>query len=102
MEPFGDILAGSGSSDGEHQKYEVKLVANHCYVFIAASGPGIEDLDTLVRDPGGEIVQKDEEEDTWPTLVYCPEKSGNYQFEISVGEGKGRFHSQVWHTKNTR
>lgn len=96
LEPFSDIKTGSQRSSDNAQDYTIQLRSGQCYVFFAVGGRGIEDLDTGLRDPDGAIVIKDTGDDAWPMFPYCAERSGRYEYVVSVASGSGQYHFQVW------
>ncbi len=92
---------GHQTAAAEAETYAVELQKGQCYRLLAASGPGLTDLDAGILDPSGNVVLKDEANDTWPVLgifePYCPNVTGTHQVIMAVASGEGTYAFQLWH-----
>jgi len=101
MRPVTAVRTGEQSELDPVDLYTFEVPkAGACYRVYAASDRTVEDLDLLLRGPGGEGALADVTHDSWPVLPprepACFTAPGVYQLEVSVYRGSGRYALQVW------
>ena len=69
---------------GGRDRWRFELSANREYVVTAACDRNCSDTDLYIKSPGGKIVAMDEGEDDRPTVLFIPEQSGRYTFEVRM------------------
>ena len=95
MEAGGESLAKAGFSptgpvyfgalnQGESIIVGVQLDAGKSYKIVGACDRECKDLDIVLYDASGTVVDKDVEEDDVPIVEYRPSSTGKYRIEISM------------------
>ena len=99
MIPDGDVTRGR-LAVGDDLDVVAVLRAGLCYKVLGQGGPGVEDLDLVVHDPNGVLLQRDASEHDRPVIgverAICPAESGVYRIVVSMRRGAGEFAVQRW------
>ena len=104
MRAITPIVAGSQTQSDPAARYTFHVARpGSCYRVFAVGGPGVSDLDLLVRGRDPEGVVADLTSDPFPVLPpqgpLCFPEAGIYQLELSVHSGQGQYAVQVWGTE---
>lgn len=86
----------------ESQGLDVRLFpvqANRCYAFLAAAGPGVHDVDLLIRQKDGQLVTGDATRERDALAKLCAPAAGNYVLETHIYSGEGEYSLQVYELK---
>lgn len=68
---------------------DLRVVASHCILVVAAAVPSASDLDLELQDPAGNRVAEDAGHRGIETLSYCPPYSGTYRLQVRMFSGHG-------------
>lgn len=94
-EAYGEAARGQLAQGGE-RNINVTLDGGKCYAIVAIGESSVRNLDLIVRDSGGSIVDRDVSTDARPIIRVCAGESGTYQMKISMAEGAGNFAYQAY------
>ncbi len=89
-EPYGDTSRGE-LAEGAQREFQIELEGGKCYAILAVGDNGVRDIDLIVRDRGGNIVDRDIEADARPVVRVCPESSGTQSIDVRMASGGGEF-----------
>jgi len=71
---------------GEETSVPVPLVEGAEYMVVAYCGAGCDNLDLLLVDDAGEVIQKDDLPDAEPVLMFTAESTGYFQVRVLAVE----------------
>lgn len=94
-------IEGHVAEGGAIVTEKLPLVRGACYRVFAVGGPGIINLDVVMRSSRGVMLATDGSEDAWPIVqpdrpVCALEDDDGASVEISARRGAGRFAAEVW------
>lgn len=99
MIPHEGVVRGE-LAEGERRDFTSVLRAGLCYKVLAQGGAGVRDLDLVVYDANGVLLQRDATEDAHPVIgvqrAICPIDPGLYRIEVRMAAGGGPWAAQVW------
>lgn len=99
MIPHEPVVRGE-IAEGEQRDFTSVLRAGLCYKILAQGGPGVRDLDLLVYDQNGVLLQRDATQHERPVIgverAICPSDPGLYRFAIRMAQGGGTYAAQIW------
>ena len=78
---------------GQEESYNIVLAGGRCYVGIGAAETTVVDIDLLLENPAGALLDSDLEPHAEPVLRYCTPEGAGGQFKVRVRmvQGYGRF-----------
>ncbi len=71
---------------GQDMSVPVPLVVGAEYMVVAYCGEGCNNLDLLLVDDAGEVIQKDDLPDAEPVLMFTAERTGYFQVRVHAVE----------------
>lgn len=77
-------MAVASLETGQSISLNIHLEANTAYTFIASNAGGPGDIDLYLRDPAGQILEEDREDDNTPIIEYQISKAGEYQLQLHL------------------
>ncbi|MFW6052167.1 MAG: hypothetical protein ACODAU_13395 [Myxococcota bacterium] len=86
-----DEPARGNLTEGRNRDFTVELEGGKCYAILAVGDGGVRDLDLILRDPNGNTLDRDVEEDARPVVRVCPERSGAFTMRVQMRKGEGQF-----------
>jgi hypothetical protein len=89
-EGYGEPSRGALEEDAS-QTFQISLEGDKCYAILAVGDNGVRDLDLIVRDADGGIIDRDIEADARPVVRVCPEHDVEQGIEVRMASGSGRF-----------
>ncbi|MDQ3037787.1 MAG: hypothetical protein M3Y87_35665 [Myxococcota bacterium] len=99
MIPSEDVVRGE-LAEGERRDFTTVLRAGLCYKVLGQGGPGVRDLDLIVYDQNGVLLQRDATQDERPVIgvqrAICPQEPGLYRVEVRAVTGGGTYAAQIW------
>lgn len=81
----GSALMGGYLEEGKPLLVGRPLKAGRAYMFFGASSQD-EDVNIYVADEEGNIIARDEHDDSRPVLLFTPERDGNYTLALAMPE----------------
>ncbi|MBN1945888.1 MAG: hypothetical protein JW797_09435 [Bradymonadales bacterium] len=90
--PAADTLRGVMGQGQEH-RFQLRLAPARCYVILATGSPTVVDLDLLLSDAGGTVLDADEADDATPVLRRCMEEepAGPFTLIARMAAGYGEY-----------
>lgn len=99
MIPHEGVVRGE-LSEGERRDFTSVLRAGLCYKVLGQGGAGVRDLDLLVYDANGVLLQRDATQHEHPVIgierAICPLEPGLYRIEARMAAGGGPYAIQLW------
>jgi len=99
MRPHGAYAHGT-LEDGARRDHLLVLEQGRCYRVVAASGPGVEDLDLVLYDDGGMQLRQDRTADPYPMLgdgaEICPERGTAFRLQVRAYRGAGPYAYRIY------
>jgi hypothetical protein len=89
-EAYGDPSRGT-LEESASERFQISLEGDKCYAILAVGDNGVRDLDLIVRDAGGDVIDRDIEADARPVVRVCPEHDIDQAIEVRMASGAGRF-----------
>ncbi len=89
-EAYGDTARGS-LEESASQRFQIRLEGDKCYAILAVGDNGVRDLDLIVRDGSGGVIDRDIEADARPIVRVCPDRDVEQEIEVRMASGEGRF-----------
>jgi hypothetical protein len=87
-------------AEGTARDFSAALRAGLCYKVLGQGGPGVGDLDLLVYDQNGVLLQRDATVSAQPVIgvdrAICPTEPGLYRVEVRMARGGGPYAVQLW------
>ncbi len=98
MVPEGPVLTGT-LPEGRWVREQVLLRMGRCYRIVALAAEGVEDLDLMLVDPGGEPVAHDGSVGRAAALgadgSICLADSGLFQLRLKAFSGSGSYRARL-------
>lgn len=98
MEPHGDAWAGE-LDRGQTADHQTVLEGSRCYKVLGVGGPDVDDLDLMIFDPNGVLVDQDDGTDEVPVLglttAVCPSQGGMFRVHVRMFRGRGAYRVQA-------
>jgi hypothetical protein len=95
-----DSFKGTQAATGLPQAFGFHAESGHCYRAYAVAGPGIQDLDLLIKDSTGAVAGEDSTDDPSPVVqedgAVCFGTTDSASVVVSIGAGSGAYAVQVW------
>lgn len=80
--------------------FAVRAALGECFRVFAVGGPGVRDLDVVVRSSRGAPVAADHGDDRWPVVQpdrpFCMLEDDTLSIEIGARAGRGHAAAEVW------
>ncbi len=99
-ERLGEPRAGSQSAEAPVASFVFAASAGDCYRVFAVAGDGVVELDTMVRDPDGRPLVRDEGVGRIAVAPHagalCVVTDGAYTIDVAVVRGAGPFSVELW------
>jgi hypothetical protein len=89
-ESFGEPQRGQ-LAEGAEQSYAVELEGGRCYAILAVGDAGVRQMSLTLTDRQGNELDRDEGNDTRPTVRVCPQSTGSYLMRIRMVNGSGQY-----------
>jgi len=96
-ETFGDRQRVS-LTEGQTRELDIELEADKCYAVIAVGDTTVRDLDLFLLDSRGQVMDRDDRDDTRAIVRVCSERAGTYKMRVQMTAGSGAFlyHAYRW------
>ena len=96
-ESYGEVAHGE-LQQAQTRTFGVNLEGGKCYALLAVGAGTVRNLDLLVANPQGRLVDQDVAADNRPIVRVCAENSGEYRMQVKMVEGSGQFvyHAYRW------
>lgn len=78
-----DVVTGSLAA-GAAEEIEMELDGGIDYMIVGVCDEDCADLDLVLRDPAGNVVETDEATDDIPILAGSPPRTGTYTVEVRM------------------
>lgn len=78
-----DVVTGR-LAEGEAEEIEVELDAGIDYVVLGVCDQDCSDVDLVLRDPAGNVVDNDVATDDVPVVAVSPTRTGTYTVEVHM------------------
>ncbi len=104
----GDVRARGYENFGDRERFsleeaqtrevEVELEADKCYAMIAVGDTTVRDLDLFLLDGRGQVVDRDDRDDSRAIVRVCSDRAGTYKMRVQMSAGSGAllYHAYRW------
>ncbi len=89
-QPYGDQSRGQ-LGESETRDFTIQLEGGKCYAILGVGDNGVRDLDLLLKDESGRMIDEDVETDARPIVRVCPDDTGQYTMTVRMYQGSGNF-----------